>query len=114
MLEYIRNLLGLGKRKELLLEAIRKGAYYIDVRTPQEYRDGHIQQAVNIPLELISKNAIKIKKMDKPVITCCQTGSRSGRAASRLKKKGVPEVINGRGWVSLKDLIKNAKDNVVI
>jgi rhodanese-related sulfurtransferase len=106
MLEYLKNLLGIGKRKELLLESIRKGSYIIDVRTPQEYRMGHIQQAVNIPLELISKNADKIRKIGKPVITCCQTGSRSGRAARRLRKKGIPEVLNGGGWVSLKDLIK--------
>lgn len=108
MLEYIRNLLGFGKRKELLLEAIRRGAYIIDVRTPQEYKMGHIQQAVNIPLDQIRKNAEKIRKIDKPVITCCQTGSRSGRAKSILRRKGIPEVLNGRGWISLRDLIKEA------
>ena len=106
MLEYVKNLLGIGKRKELVREALRKGAYIIDVRTPQEYKMGHIQQAVNIPLDQIRKTADKIKKMDKPVITCCQTGSRSGRAKSILKRKGVPEVYNGRGWVALKKLIK--------
>jgi len=108
MLEYIRNLLGLGKRKELIKEAIRRGAYIIDVRTPQEYKMGHIQQAVNIPLDQIRKNAEKIKKIDKPIITCCQTGSRSGRARSILRKRGIPEVLNGRGWISLRDLIKEA------
>ena len=108
MLEYLKNLLGIGKRKELLLEAIRRGSYIIDVRTPQEYRMGHIQQAVNIPLELISKNADKIGKIGKPVITCCQSGARSGRAARRLRNKGIPEVLNGGGWVSLKDLIREA------
>lgn len=108
MLEYIRNLLGLGKRKELIKEAIRRGAYIIDVRTPQEYKMGHIQQAVNIPLDQIRKNAEKIKKIDKPIITCCQTGSRSGRAKSILRRRGIPEVLNGRGWISLRDLIKEA------
>jgi len=108
LLAYLKDLLGIGKRKELLLEAIRRGPYIIDVRTPQEYRMGHIQQAVNIPLELISKNADKIRKFDKPVITCCQSGSRSGRAARRLRKKGIPEVLNGGGWVSLKDLMREA------
>lgn len=108
MLEYIRNLFGFGKRKELLLEAIRRGAYIIDVRTPQEYKMGHIQQAVNIPLDQIRKNAEKIRKIDKPIITCCQTGSRSGRARSILRRKGIPEVLNGRGWISLRDLIKEA------
>ncbi len=106
MLEYIKNLLGIGKRKELLVEALRTGAYIIDVRTPQEYKMGHIQQAVNIPLDQIRNNAEKIRKMEKPVVTCCQTGSRSGRARSILKRKGVPDVHNGRGWVSLKKLIK--------
>ncbi len=108
MLQYLKNLLGIGKRKAILLEAVRRGAYIIDVRTPQEYRMGHIQQAVNIPLELISKNADKIRKIGKPIITCCQTGPRSGRAARRLRRKGIPEVLNGRGWVALKDLIKEA------
>jgi rhodanese-related sulfurtransferase len=108
MLQYIKDLLGLGKRKELLLEIIRRKPYIIDVRTPQEYRMGHIQQAVNIPLELISKNADKIRKIGKPVITCCQSGARSGRAARRLRRKGIPEVVNGGGWVSLKDLIREA------
>jgi rhodanese-related sulfurtransferase len=108
MLEFIRNLFGLGKRKELLKEAIRRGAYIIDVRTPQEYKMGHIQQAVNIPLDQIRKNAEKIKKIDKPIITCCQTGSRSGRARSILRRRGIPDVLNGRGWISLRDLIKEA------
>ena len=106
MIDYIKNLLGIGKRKELLIDALKRKAYIIDVRTPQEYRMGHIQQAVNIPLDQIKNNADKIRKMDKPVITCGQTGSRSGRARRILKRKGIPEVVNGRGWVSLKELIK--------
>jgi phage shock protein E len=108
LLQYFKNLLGIGKRRELLLDALRRGSYIIDVRTPQEYRMGHIQQAVNIPFELISKNADKIRKIGKPIITCCQTGPRSGRAARRLRRKGIPEVINGGSWISLKDLIKEA------
>jgi rhodanese-related sulfurtransferase len=108
MLTYLKNLLGIGKRREIILEYIRRKPYIIDVRTPQEYREGHVQQAVNIPLELINKNAHKIQKIGKPVITCCRTGARSGRAARRLRRKGIPEVINGGGWVSLKDLIKEA------
>ena len=109
MLNYFKELFGFGKNRELLLEAIRNKAYIIDVRSPQEYKNGHIQQAVNIPLELISKNVEKIKKIDKPIITCCQTGGRSRRAKSILKRKGIVEVYNGKGWVYLKDLIREAK-----
>ena len=109
MINYLKNLLGIGKNQELLINALGKKAYIIDVRSPQEYKNGHIQQAVNIPLELISKNAEKIKKIDKPIITCCQTGGRSRRARNILLKKGVPEVLNGKGWVQLKILIKDLK-----
>ena len=109
MLHYLKELFGFGKNRELLIEAIQKKAYIIDVRSPQEYRDGHIQQAVNIPLELIAKNIDKIKKMDKPIITCCQTGGRSRRAKNILKRNGLVDVYNGKGWVGLKDLIREVK-----
>ena len=56
---FFRELFGLDKREARLVEAIQKGPYIIDVRTPMEYKEGHIQQAVNIPLEQISNNAGK-------------------------------------------------------
>ena len=90
-----------------MIEVIRRGPYIIDVRTPAEYKMGHIQQAVNISLDQIKKNAEKIGKMGKPIIVCCQTGSRSGRARRILSRRGI-EVYNGGGWVNLKDIIRAA------
>ncbi len=107
MFRLIRKLLGLKSREEILLEIVARNPYIIDVRTPSEYKMGHIQQAVNISLDQIKSNAEKIKKFEKPVITCCQTGSRSGRAARMLKRRGI-EVYNGGGWVNLKDIIRAA------
>jgi phage shock protein E len=107
MLRFIRKLLGKKSQEEVLLEVVRRGAYIIDVRTPSEYKAGHIQQAVNISLEQIADNAEKIKKFGKPVITCCQSGGRSGRAKRILQRKGI-EVYNGGNWVNLKDLIRMA------
>ncbi len=107
MFKWIRKLFGLKSREEILIEIVHRGPYIIDVRTPAEYKMGHVQQAVNISLDQIKKNAEKIRKIEKPVITCCQTGSRSGRAARILKRRGI-ETYNGGGWVNLKDIIKAA------
>ena len=99
--------IGAGKKREAeLINAIQRGSYIIDVRTPIEYKEGHIQQSVSIPLEQISSNAEKIKKIGKPVITTCQTGGRSRRAKNRLLRKGVEEVYNGGGWIHLREMIK--------
>lgn len=76
------------------------GAQIIDVRTEGEYRTGHIKGSINIPLNVLQSRLGKIKK-DKPVITCCASGRRSGMAKNILKSKGFTEVYNGGGWMSL-------------
>lgn len=77
-----------------------RGAIVIDVRTPAEFKGGHIQGSTNVPLGQVRKKVEKIKKLDKPVILCCASGMRSGQATSVLKSHGV-EAYNGGGWSSL-------------
>jgi len=77
-----------------------KGAVILDVRTPQEYRSGHIQGSKNIPLDQVDRKINDIKKLGKPVITCCASGMRSGTVAGKLNHAGI-EAINGGGWTSL-------------
>jgi len=79
---------------------MKNGAVIIDVRTPQEYKGGHIKGSLNIPLDKIESQAESIKKKGKPVITVCRSGGRSGMAADILRRKGV-EVVNGGPWNSL-------------
>lgn len=79
---------------------MKNGAVIIDVRTPQEYKGGHIKGSLNIPLDKIESQAESIKKKGKPVITVCRSGGRSGMAADILRRKGV-EVANGGPWNSL-------------
>jgi len=94
------DFLGFGNKAENSKEFIAKGAIIIDVRSPGEYVAGHIKGAKNIPLNTISNKISEIKKTNKPIIVCCQSGMRSGQAATILKKNGI-EVINGGGWQSL-------------
>ena len=68
----------------------------IDVRTPGEYRSGHIPGAKNVPLNRIEGYT---GNKDEKVYVICQSGMRSKRAASILKKKGY-YVVNIRGGMS--------------
>jgi rhodanese-related sulfurtransferase len=99
MFEAIKTLFGQGVKVDFV-SLKEKGAQIIDVRTPGEYRGGHIQGSVNIPLDVLTNQLGKIKK-DKPVITCCASGMRSGSAKNILLAKGFTEVHNGGGWNSL-------------
>lgn len=89
-----------GNKNNLIEDFQSRGAIIIDVRTQNEYSQGAISGSKNIPLQTISSKIIEIKKFNKPVITCCASGMRSGNAASILKNNGI-EVINGGGWKSL-------------
>lgn len=79
---------------------VKNGAQIIDVRSPGEYTAGHIKGSKNIPLNQINSQLSKINK-NKPVITCCASGMRSGSAKTILKNNGFNEVYNGGGWNSL-------------
>ncbi|MBQ0787229.1 MAG: rhodanese-like domain-containing protein [Oceanihabitans sp.] len=89
-----------GNKKDKIKELQSKGAIIIDVRTKGEYSQGGIPGSKNIPLQVITSRINEIKKFNKPVITCCASGMRSGSAASILKAQGI-EAINGGGWLSL-------------
>jgi rhodanese-related sulfurtransferase len=94
------DFLGLGNKSESIQEFVKKGAIIIDVRSPGEFAGGHIKGAKNIPLNEIGAKINEIKKLNKPVITCCASGMRSSQATSILKQNGV-DAINGGGWQSL-------------
>lgn len=74
----------------------------LDVRTSQEWENGHIQDALHIPLSLLAASLEKIPK-DTPINVTCGSGYRASIAASILKKAGYLDVSNVRGgmqeWV---------------
>lgn len=76
---------------------MQKGALIVDVRTPSEFNSGHIEGALNIPLDQIGTKISFLKNKNVPVITVCRSGARSGAAAGVLKNNGI-EVYNGGAW----------------
>jgi len=103
MKEFLKSLFGIGPKINYR-ELIQRGAQIIDVRSDGEFKRGHIKGSVNIPLQNLQNNLSRIKK-DKPAITCCESGMRSGAAKRMLKANGYSEVHNGGGWVKLQGKI---------
>ena len=81
----------------------------IDVRTPEEFRGGHVAGSYNIPLQEIKQRLEEIKAMKEPIILCCASGARSSSAVALLRSVGV-ECENGGGWmeVNYKIQLENA------
>ncbi|HUX49506.1 MAG TPA: rhodanese-like domain-containing protein [Spirochaetia bacterium] len=88
----------------VILEKIRTGAAIIDVRTEDEFMDGHYPNAVNIPVNEIMDRAEEIGPKDKPVVVYCESGSRSAYAAMMLKVEGFTDVTNAGGLVDMPEL----------
>lgn len=85
-------------------ELMNRGALIVDVRTPNEFKSGHIQGSKNYPLDSLRGKVNDLKKLNKPVITVCLSGGRSSVAKNMLKGAGI-EVYNGGPWTSLRGKI---------
>lgn len=65
-----------------------KQAILVDVRSPQEYREGHLEGSINIPLYDLERNCkILPDKKENTIIIYCQSGSRSRKAIQTLKEQ---------------------------
>lgn len=81
----------------VLIEAIKNGAYLVDVRSAREFASGSVKGAVNIPLDSLQSQMIKFKGK-KNIVVFCQSGGRSSQAKNILNQNGFKDVINGGGW----------------
>ncbi len=81
--------------KDQINEFINKGAIFIDVRSPQEFREGHIDGAISIPDYRFQK-LIQQYSIDKEsvVIVYCSTGHRSQRCQKVMQNMGYKNVYN--------------------
>ena len=72
----------------------------IDVRTPQEFYSGHIEDATNIDFyadDFLGK--LKILRKDVPIYVYCRSGGRSSSAANKMEKLGFTKVYNLLGGI---------------
>jgi len=72
----------------------------LDVREDNEYKDGHIIDAMHIPLGKLDQRMVELEKFrEKSIIVSCRSGHRSSNACAKLRKSGFETVYNLKGGV---------------
>lgn len=80
---------------EQLHKLVEQGAILLDIRSPQEYEEGHLANSILIPeYELRVKAKEILMDKSQPIIVYCSTGRRSKRAQRTLEKMGYKQVYN--------------------
>lgn len=84
----IISMLELKKR----LETLKPGEVVLDVRTEDEYRDGHVHGSINIPHDQVASRISDLKKYSKIYIHC-RSGGRAGVAFEALSRLGLSNLV---------------------
>ena len=72
-----------------------QGAILVDVRSKQEYNEGHLQGAINIPeFEIKNRAEREIPKKNQLIVAYCQYGGRSKSAVMLMNKMGYNNIYN--------------------
>lgn len=101
------SLFGMFSNKENteeIEEYLKKGAIILDVRTLEEWNEGHINGSKHIVLNTIPENIERIKGFQKPIIAVCKSGGRSQSATDFLLQHGI-DIINGGPWGNVLKII---------
>ncbi|ODS85681.1 MAG: sulfurtransferase [Cytophagaceae bacterium SCN 52-12] len=103
MFDFFKNIL-VASDNSRLTEAIKEGAFLVDVRSPGEFASGSARGAVNIPLERIASELSRFRGKSN-IVVFCRSGNRSGQAMRILEQNGVRDVINGGTWQNVQQCI---------
>lgn len=78
-----------------------KSAQALDVREDSEYKDGHVLNAIHIPLGKLSTRIGELEKYKgQPLVVICRNGNRSSSACVTLGKQGFAQAYNLEGGVT--------------
>lgn len=75
-------------------EKIAQGSPIIDVRTPEEFAEKHIKEAINLPLADIQAGKLPKADTSQTIYLYCRSGSRANQAKAILEQAGYKDIIN--------------------
>ncbi len=71
---------------------VANGATLLDVRSPEEFGGGHIDGAINIPVQELAGRTDELGDKSAQVVVYCQSGGRSAMAKRLLESQGFASV----------------------
>ena len=97
---------------EVARKQLAEGAVVIDVRSPEEFRSGHVPNAVNIPLgELRESLPRRVKDKSQVLLLHCLSGGRSGIAKQQIKGMGYQNVFNLGSYGRARQIVGGVRVN---
>ncbi len=100
------RLFGFQKKMDLAegLAAYRSApkAVLLDVRTDKEFKEGHLPESKNLPLQELEKIEAVVQDKEIPLFLYCYSGARAGQAVRKLQKMGYKQVQNIGGIAAYK------------
>jgi len=81
------------------------GTVVVDVRTPQEFNEGHLARSINIPLSELEKHLEELMRAEN-IVVCCASGIRSQKASLLLKQNNI-DSLDGGSWLEINKYSKN-------
>jgi rhodanese-related sulfurtransferase len=75
-------------------ELVGQGWVLLDVRTPEEYRQGHPEPARNIPVQELPQRVKEVGPPGTKVVVYCLAGGRSAMAAQILRAHGITDIFD--------------------
>ena len=95
LLPLLRGRGGAGTERSREARAwVESGAKLVDVRTPGEFRGGHIPGALNVPVDELPARLAELGGPDERIVLYCRSGNRSGRAERLLRERGFQQVLD--------------------
>jgi phage shock protein E len=73
---------------------VERGARLVDVRSAVEFDAGHIEGAVNIPLDQLPNRMDEVGQTTEPIVVYCRSGQRSASAKRTLEANGYTQVFD--------------------
>ena len=86
-----------GDEAQKMMES-ETGYLIVDVRTPQEYAEGHIPHAINVPLDTSGTNPpAELPDKAQMIFVYCRSGARSMTASNKLAQMGYTNIVEMGG-----------------
>jgi len=111
------SLTSISSREVHGLQAAGQPLDLIDVRTPVEYREVHVEFARNVPLDRLNPAEVVLGRngaADLPLYVICRAGGRGKQACEKFIAAGFPQVVRGKKVISLERQVRIAAGLLIL